>query len=635
MRLLLGLGTMALVGLAFVTGRVTAPVDDTVTAAVGAASVDAAPVVHEGAAAPGSAPRSRGGRRPVATDEPAHDHSGGKTASELLKEMIPDAEQARLTEADGQAERIRGGARTQIQNSSVTAARAVAEAIRKERAFLADQALGGTMNMLRTLASADVRPFALVQDPASFAKHFERTTKGADLDGTAHRGHEQPAAGSVLRFPAGTHTLRVSQWGRRGDFPEDIVIEGAGRDATIVRFDEFSANGVVRNLTFRDVTVHAGDNYLTDHRSQEPTTIRMERCRVVGFDIGAGGSVMLAARKAAFYASDTLFEAGYGRNPGSGNLFRVRNGLLARMERCTFTGPFRSVYDTGAAATYVFDTCRFENVRVPLENPPGGVRFVNCEIVEVDAVEIALRRTEWQVSGMLPDEGEAVLVDGVAGKLPEGTTGPVAVAFPAGAHDFSMARVIGNHRGPLLIRGQGREATLLRMNGRISSPVCVIRDATIDVQSSGLFSGPAGVLVLERVRLIGWDSGAGGSTAIDRRNGGIIVVRDSEIIDGFGRAPGRGTAVYLHDGATVRFERSRIDLVGSKFSGYGGTLLLLDTTVNGIDPAEVERLEKSGKKGKFVLRGGVLNARAATNPKESPPRPERRPLSDLNPSWSE
>lgn len=87
---------------------------------------------------------------------------------------------------------------------------------------------------------------------------------------------------------------------------------------------------------------------------------------------------MLAARSAAFYASNCRFEAGFGRSPGSGNLFRVRQGLLVRIEDSTFVGPFRSVYDRDSAATYVFERCRFERQQVPLDQPPAGVRFIDC-----------------------------------------------------------------------------------------------------------------------------------------------------------------------------------------------------------------------------------------------------------------
>src|SRR5205823_5761479 len=89
--------------------------------------------------------------------------------------------------------------------------------------------------------------------------------------------------------------------------------------------------------------------------------------------------------------SDSRFEAGFGRSPGSGNLFDVCCGLLARMERCVFVGPFREVYRDGAHATSAFIDCRFENCKTPwidvaarFDAPPEGVRFERCSAADVE-----------------------------------------------------------------------------------------------------------------------------------------------------------------------------------------------------------------------------------------------------------
>ncbi len=84
---------------------------------------------------------------------------------------------------------------------------------------------------------------------------------------------------------------------------------------------------------------------------------------------------MLAARVAAFYATDCRFEAGYGRSPGSGNLFRTRAGLV-RLEHCIIRGPFRSVYDR--AASYVFARCEFHGTPDYAKSAPDHVRFLEC-----------------------------------------------------------------------------------------------------------------------------------------------------------------------------------------------------------------------------------------------------------------
>ena len=162
------------------------------------------------------------------------------------------------------------------------------------------------------------------------------------------------------------------------------TVEGQSVTLTVTnKKKQPQANAEVNSLTFEDLTLDCGSNYLTDLRTRNPVTIRLRRCRVVGFDMGAGGSVMLAARSAAFYATDCRFEAGFSRiNPGDGNLFRASSGLLVRIEGSVFKGHFHSVYDANAYATYVFSNCRFEDMsprmKDALEKPRDGVRFHDC-----------------------------------------------------------------------------------------------------------------------------------------------------------------------------------------------------------------------------------------------------------------
>ena len=152
-------------------------------------------------------------------------------------------------------------------------------------------------------------------------------------------------------------------------------------DETLVRLEEISTRDEVQRLTFRDLTIDCGNDSFTDMRHDKPVTIRLERCRVVGFDSGAGGSVMLAARTAAFYATDCRIEAGYGRH-ADGNLFRVGRGLQVRMENCVFVGPFNSILESNQRATYHFERCDFDDMSVfvkrSVEHPPQGARFVDC-----------------------------------------------------------------------------------------------------------------------------------------------------------------------------------------------------------------------------------------------------------------
>jgi len=298
------------------------------------------------------------------------------TVEAALRRALGEPPTARHIEvALERANHRREGLLQAAEQAEVVAARALAEEILKERAFLEDQSRGGTMEMLRALRKSRVRPFALLEDPARFGEHFTRQTSGPVIVGTTWKPKDPIPDGTTLSFPAGAHVFKSSALDHVPRFPRDLLIQGAGMDATLVRLDEISTRKEIHSLTFRDLTIDCGNDYFTDLRRDEPVTIRLERCRVVRFDMGAGGSVMLAARVAAFYATDCRFEAGYGRAPSFGNLFRTSAGLV-RLEHCVIQGPFRSVYDR--RASYVFDRCEFHGTPNYAKSAPDHVRFLEC-----------------------------------------------------------------------------------------------------------------------------------------------------------------------------------------------------------------------------------------------------------------
>jgi hypothetical protein len=259
----------------------------------------------------------------------------------------------------------------------------------KERRFLEDQARGGTMAFLRKLAREDVHLAELVASPERFRAHFARRVEGPVLDGSTWDGAAILADGSTVVLPAGVHRWDAQTYQHRDSFPKDILFRGAGMDRTLLVINEIATRQEIHSLTFEDLTIDCSNDYFSDLRRDSPVTIRMARCRVVGFDMGAGGSVMLAARTAAFLAEDCRFEAGFSRAPpGFGNLFRVRSGLLVRMERCAVVGPFCSVYDAGGKATYHFASCAFLEMEPRLkrafEEPGQGVRLEGCTVSYTD-----------------------------------------------------------------------------------------------------------------------------------------------------------------------------------------------------------------------------------------------------------
>jgi hypothetical protein len=147
-------------------------------------------------------------------------------------------------------------------------------------------------------------------------------------------------------------------------------------DATLLVTNSYVdfRSGSLASLTFRDLTIHTDDRDLARIRDAL-FTIRMERCRVIGFDTAAACASMLAGQVGAFWAKDCRFEAGFGRSPGDGVLFDVRGMLLARFDNCDVVGTIGLGVGT-MCSTQVFANCRFTRqapyVREGFERPRGG-----------------------------------------------------------------------------------------------------------------------------------------------------------------------------------------------------------------------------------------------------------------------
>ena len=306
--------------------------------------------------------------------------SGQPSVTDLLPPGTPPE---RVTEARVAAERIRAAALEAARRAEATAAGKVKEDMERERVVLEDAARGGTMALLRGLQVTGAHLPELVGDSAKFSGLFARQVQGPSLTDASWRPKEPFEDGTTIVLGEGAHTWDAAGYQHRKGFPKDLLLRGAGMDKTLLRINELKSREEIHSLTFEDMTIDCSNHYFTDLRSDSPVTIRMKGVRVVGFDMAAGGSVMLAANSAAFLAEDCRFEAGYGRvGAGSGTLFRVQKGLLVRMDRCLVRGAFRSVYDAGAAATYRFEGCAFTECaprqRGALEKPPEGVAFVDC-----------------------------------------------------------------------------------------------------------------------------------------------------------------------------------------------------------------------------------------------------------------
>jgi uncharacterized protein YneF (UPF0154 family) len=303
-----------------------------------------------------------------------------RVRSLLTNRLGRNPSEVRVEQAYRQALHNRDWAAVQARNAETSAARTVAEQIVKEEKLRADKARGGPMTLLYALAESWTDMTGLVSDREEYAFLFKRFVTGPALDGSDPDSVFEIEDGSTVTFPAGQFEWKISRIPRiGGTFPKDLLIRGAGMNHTLVKFGEIDTRCEIYGLTFQDLTIDCGNDPLTDLRVA-PALIRMIRCRVVRFDNGAGGSTMLDASTAAFYAEDCRFEGGYGRSPGSGNL--VRGELLVRMERCTIVGPLQSYFHGWNDSSHVFENCTIErmsqHMKRTLEFPRPWVRFENC-----------------------------------------------------------------------------------------------------------------------------------------------------------------------------------------------------------------------------------------------------------------
>ncbi|MBI5432356.1 MAG: hypothetical protein HZA52_05970 [Planctomycetes bacterium] len=129
----------------------------------------------------------------------------------------------------------------------------------------------------------------------------------------------------------------------------------------------------------------------------------------------------------------------------------------------------------------------------------------------------------------------------------------------AGVHRVALSNVGGGKKFPrcLALRGAGMDRTLLvweTLGTRDVLERLEISDATIFAGNVVDLRTKPATVVLERVRIVGFDTGAGGSSAFDTE-GSAWLVRDSRIEVGYGRHPNYGALFDVRTPALLaRFE---------------------------------------------------------------------------------
>jgi hypothetical protein len=251
-----------------------------------------------------------------------------------------------------------------------------------------DAQSGGVLTLLDKLAEGGAGPVSdVVRDPKRFDDLFPRQTPESVVNGL--NAHEHPDRlvenGVTLSFPAGVFKLR-GLMKERDPFPSDVTIAGAGMDATMIVLDEaFYTRGQLIRFSIRDCTVNTNNHYMLDLRLK-PASLVFERARFIGFDMGAGGSVVFGAVEHGFaiHALDCRFEGGYGRSPQHGCLLDVRNdALIARFDRCRFDEMHLDVWRWTVGTTVLFSACTMTDLldNVPVTQQAAskpGVSFDGC-----------------------------------------------------------------------------------------------------------------------------------------------------------------------------------------------------------------------------------------------------------------
>ncbi|MBK7643667.1 MAG: hypothetical protein IPJ19_11585 [Planctomycetes bacterium] len=169
-------------------------------------------------------------------------------------------------------------------------------------------------------------------------------------------------------------------------------------------------------------------------------------------------------------------------------------------------------------------------------------------------------------------------------------------SYPAGVFPIEL-NFNGLQQVPqeVTIAGAGMDATLLVLSGDIFADKPLqrfsIRDCTVFTNNNYLFDqrGAPATVLLERMRVVGFDMGAGSSCALGFSSGGLVLLaRDCRFEGGYGRNPAYGQLMDIRSPALVaRMERCRVERVtlGADRLSADSTLLFSQCTLSDLlDP---------------------------------------------------
>ncbi len=263
----------------------------------------------------------------------------------------------------------------------------IGEALAQEQSDVEkwDRALreGNGVDLLEAADKASTAPpMSLLEDKEQVEKFFlpKNTEKLIQLDSDRRKMAESLTDGATLEFGPGVFNLRALQQVLRtkGKGLRDLTIRGAGMDQTLLVLNaDLSPGGHMERLHVKNCTIHCNDNYLFDQR-RGVVTMEAEFVRVVGFDMGAGGSCMLSANQSFLYFRHCRIEGGYSRvAAGYGSLFDVRSeGLVSRFEDCRISHISIGTRGTG---NHLFVGCNLVEI---VDSPASWARQEGIQLID-------------------------------------------------------------------------------------------------------------------------------------------------------------------------------------------------------------------------------------------------------------
>jgi hypothetical protein len=183
-------------------------------------------------------------------------------------------------------------------------------------------------------------------------------------------------------------------------------------------------------------------------------------------------------------------------------------------------------------------------------------------------------------------QGAGVEGEGLKTAPSAGTT----INYGPGVHRVSSRLLVDRTRSrglpdDLAFVGAGMDSTLLIVDGSFSTNEelhgLTFRDLTLTPKEGqcGPFDlrGPSATVDLERVRIVGYDCGAGGSVCFDARpSGAFIRASQCEFLGGFGRSPWSGHCNLAYGSPLIgRFDGCRFEgtELNTRYASGGGALL--------------------------------------------------------------